>query len=68
MQVLDHVIEVEAAEFMGVVECLPQRIGQRGLLVELVKIQLVRPPVAIDPGQDSLMATFPARYRALAFS
>ena len=47
MKVLDHGIEVEAFEFLGVVERLAHRIGQGGVLVENLKVQLVRPPVAV---------------------
>src|SRR5262245_27620034 len=49
MKVLDHGIEVEALEFLGVVECLAHRIGQGGMLVKAPKTQLVRPPLAIRP-------------------
>ena len=47
VQVLDHGIEVEALEFLGVVERLAHRIGRRGVAVENLDVQLVRPPVAI---------------------
>ena len=47
MEVLDHGIQVEALEFLGVVERLAHRIGQGGVLVENLKVQLVRPPVAV---------------------
>ena len=40
VQVLDHRIEVEALEFLGVVERLAHRIGQGGVLVENLKVQL----------------------------
>ena len=43
MEILDHGIEVEALEFLGVVERLTHRIGA----VETLKAQLVRPPVAV---------------------
>jgi hypothetical protein len=49
VQVLDHGVEVEALEFLGVVEGRAHRIGQGGVLVENVKVQLVRPPVAVRP-------------------
>ena len=39
--------QVEALELRGVVEVLAHRVGQRGMLVEDVKLQLVRPPVTI---------------------
>ena len=47
MQVLDHRVEVEALEFLGVVERLAHRIGQGGMSVENLEVQLVRPPVPI---------------------
>src|SRR5207237_10594219 len=60
MEVLDHGIEVEAFEFPSVVERLPHRIGQAGMLVENLKVQLVRPPVTVRACAAS------ARKRALA--
>src|SRR5882672_20486 len=62
IEVLDHGIEVEALEFLGVVERLAHRIGQRGVLVENLKVQLVRPPVTVRVCAGS------ARDRALAFT
>ena len=47
MEILDHGIQVEALEFLGVVERLAHRIGQAGVLVENLKVQLVRPPVPV---------------------
>src|SRR5215468_6364683 len=44
MQVLDYRVEVEALEFLGIVECLAHRIGQGGVLMENLNIQLARPP------------------------
>ena len=58
MKVLDHGIQVEALEFLGVVERLAHRIGQGRVLVENLEVQLVRPPVTVHP----------PRVRALAFS
>ena len=52
-KVLDHGIQVEALEFPGVIERLAHRIGQGGVLVEDLEVQLVRPPVAIGPGCGS---------------
>ena len=57
MEVLDHGIQVETLEFLGVVECLAHRIGQRRVLVEDLQVQLIRPPVSIDPGKNSLMSS-----------
>src|SRR5258708_20684800 len=62
MQILDHGIQVEAVEFLGVIESLSHRIGSRGALVENVKVQLVRPPAEVRARAGS------ARERALAFA
>ncbi len=61
MKVLDHGIQVETLEFLGVVELLAHRIGQGGVLVENLKVQLVRPPVTVRVCGSS------ARERALGF-
>ena len=50
MKVLDHGVEVEALEFLGVVELLAHRIGQGGVLMKDLKIQLIRPPVTVRYG------------------
>ena len=55
MQILDHGVEVEALELLGVVELLAHRIGRRGVPMENLEVQLVRPPVAV---------AVPARKRA----
>ena len=57
MKVLDHGIQVEALEFLGVVERLAHRIGQGGVLVENLKVQLVRPPVPVGPDSNSVCMT-----------
>src|SRR4029077_12518084 len=62
MQVFDHRVQVETLEFLGVVEPLAHRIGRGGVLVEDLKVQLVRPPVTVRVCAD------PARERALAFT
>jgi hypothetical protein len=62
MKVLDHGIQVEALEFLGIVERLAHRIGQGGVLVENLKVQLVRPPVLVR------LYAGPARYWARAFA
>src|SRR5262245_6328033 len=49
MQVLDHGFEVEALEFLGVVERLAHWIGQSGVPMETLEVQLVRPPVSVRP-------------------
>ncbi len=59
MQVLDHRLEVEALEFLGIVEGLAHRIGAGGMLVENLEVQLFRPPVAVGK---------PARKRAFALA
>src|ERR1700716_4348021 len=59
MQVLDHGIEVESLELLGVVERLAHRIGQSGIAVENRNVQRVRPPVTVG------MRAFSARKRAL---
>ena len=62
MKVLDHGIQVEAREFLGVVERLAHRIGPDRVLVENLKVQLVRPPVTVCESAG------PARNWALAFA
>ena len=57
MQVLDHGVEVEGLEFLGVVERLAHRIGQSRVAVENRNVQRVRPPVAV-------LGSAPARERA----
>ena len=47
MQVLDHGVEVEALELLGVVEILAHRIGQVGVAMEHLDAQCIRPPVAV---------------------
>jgi hypothetical protein len=47
MKVLDHGVEVETFEFLGIVELLTHGIRQVGVLVEDLKAQLVRPPVTV---------------------
>ena len=61
MQILDHGIEVEALEFLGIVERLAQRVGLGGMLIENLKAQLIRPPVTISA------TTRATRKRAFAF-
>ena len=59
MKVLDHSIQIEALEFLGVIERFAHRIGQGGVLVENLKVQLVWPPVTV------CVCVAPARERAL---
>ena len=53
VKILDHGIQVEALEFLGVIELLAHRIGEGGVLVEDLKVQLVGPPVGIGRGSAS---------------
>ena len=46
-QVLLQRLVVEALEFLRVVEVLAHRVGLRGMLVQQIQPQLVRPPVAV---------------------
>ena len=39
MQVLDHGVEVEALEFLGVVERLAHRIGQVGVAMQHLDVE-----------------------------
>ena len=50
MEVFDHGIEVEALEFLGVVELRVHRIGQGRMLVQDLQVDLVRPPFRIVGG------------------
>src|SRR5205823_10942734 len=59
MEVLDHLIEIETVEFLGIVECLAHGIGLGRILMQHANVQLVRPPVA-----DHSAARM--RHRALA--
>ncbi len=47
MEVLDHGIQVEALEFFRIIELLVHRIGQGGVLVQDLQVQLIRPPARI---------------------
>ncbi len=47
MQVLDHGVEVEALEFLGIVERFAHRIGGGRVGMEHADIELLRPPVAV---------------------
>jgi hypothetical protein len=47
MQVLDDGIQIEALEFLGVVEGRAQRIRLRGMLIEELYVQPLWPPVAV---------------------
>ena len=60
-EVADHGIQVEAPEFLGVIERLAHRIDLGRVAVETLEVQLIRPPVPKGPGAG-------AAYRALAFT
>jgi hypothetical protein len=62
MQVLDHGIQVKAPEFFRVVEPLPHGIGLWGMLVQNLKVHLIRPPVNVRIRAASAMP-----YGALRF-
>jgi len=61
-EVFDYGIQVEALEFLGVIERLAHRIGQGRVLVQNLKVQLVRPPVFV------CVCLGPARERAVALT
>src|SRR5882762_4617855 len=65
MKVLYDGIQVEALEFFGVVEVLVHGIGQRGVLVQDLQIQLIRPPVRI--GWSGFVCQGATHDRALRF-
>jgi len=60
MQVLDHGVEVEALEFLGIVERYPHRIGGRVARMQHADIEVLGPPVAVA------VSAAAARERALA--
>ena len=68
MQVLDHGIQVEALELLGIVERLAHGIEQGRVLVELSQAQQVRPPVLgrHDPNRPALVRR--AGHRALVIA
>ena len=66
MQVLDDGIQVEALEFLGIVEPAAHRIGGGRILVEDPEVELVRPPVAVRQGTDCRVGLRSAHHRALA--
>src|SRR5579859_2628981 len=47
IQVFDHRIQVERLELFRVIELLTHRIGQRGMLVQNLKVQLIWPPINV---------------------
>src|SRR5215472_5611070 len=56
MKILDHCVQVESLELLGVVELLAHGIGLEGVLVENLNVQLVRPPVTVRPGYERAFA------------
>src|SRR4029077_6558502 len=47
IQVLDHGIQVKSLELLGVIELFAHRIRKRGMLVENLNVELVRPPLPV---------------------
>jgi len=47
MQVLDHGVEVEALELLGVVESLIHRIGKRRIPMQHFDVERVGPPIPV---------------------
>ena len=48
-EILLHRGEVEALEFLGVIEVPAHRVGRRGILMENFEVELVGPPVFVRP-------------------
>src|SRR5208282_2059821 len=67
IEVLDHGIEVELLEFLSIVKLLVHRIGQAGVPVEDLQVELIRPPVRIHRVASPRVSAFSARYRAIGF-
>ena len=76
LEVADDGVQVEAREFLGVVELFAHRIDQRRIVLQTLEIELLRPPVAIRerPHRVGLFRVLPflaflavAHDRALAF-
>ena len=66
-EVLDHGIQVEALELLGVIERLAHGIGQWGVLVQDLQVQLIGPPVCVRWGSSRCVFQRAARERALCF-
>ena len=58
--------QVELLELLGVVEGLAHGVGQGGVLVKNVEIELVRPPVLVGPAGMGRVRGRPMHHRALA--
>jgi hypothetical protein len=67
MEVLDHGIQVEALELLGVIEALAHGIGQLRVLVQDLQIQLIGPPICVRSGSSRCVFQSAARERALRF-
>ena len=63
MQVLDHGIEVEALEFLGVVEPLPIGSAEGWLRMQHADIEVLRPPVAVPVSAAAVVDRAFARCR-----
>jgi hypothetical protein len=60
-------IKVEGLEFLGIVEVLAHRIGQRRALAENLQVRLIRPPIPIRLG-SSRLGSRGGDYWAFAFA
>ena len=67
MEVLDDGLEVEALEFLSVIEGLAHGIGQLRVLVQDLQIQLIGPPVCVGWGSSRCVFQSAVRERALCF-
>jgi hypothetical protein len=65
MEVLDHGIQVKGLELLGIVECLTQGVGQRGVLVQDVNVQLIGPPGCVVLGRIGCVFASAGREGAL---
>ena len=65
-KVLFDRIEVKVPERLGIVERLAHRIGQGGVLVQHVELQLVRPPVPVRRADAGGVSMRPVHDRAFA--
>src|SRR5262249_33111340 len=66
LQVLDDRIQVEAFEFLGVIEVPAHWIGLRGVSMERVEVQLARPPVAVPASAAAACEGALARIRVVS--
>ena len=47
LEVADDGVQIEAVEFLGIVELFAHRIDQRRVVLQTLEIELLRPPVAV---------------------